>query len=254
MQTSVRQARLRIRSDFGYIPSVPEQRATAGPWPDVTFYAPSRELTETEGDIPLSDLRAHARNPEYETRALDKPKRRRRKRALEDPALELYGGAEGLLVRTAIIRSQDYDERKVPVIRDAEDVAQLCHHLVYSPEEYMVTIPLDARHRPRAINEVARGVAGHVAFTAQQVLKVAFLTTSNTVVIVHNHPSGDPTPSPDDIRATEHLVAAAKCVDLEILDHIIVAHDGWISLRSLAPGNELRWVADIERIHSQPWK
>jgi hypothetical protein len=225
---------------------MPEQRPEAGPWPDVTLYAPTEELTETAGDIAVGSLRAHAVPNK-------KGKRRRRGRTLEHAALDLYGGFDGLLVRTALIRSEDYDERDLPVVRGGADVAEMCKHLIHAPEEYMVTISLDNANRARAINEVAKGPAGHVGFSAQQLLKVAFLTTASSLIMVHNHPSGDPRPSWDDKKTTAKLIEAAKCVDLTILDHVIVADKGWVSLSSEAPSGDLMRVGEIGEARVEPW-
>jgi len=51
------------------------------------------------------------------------------------------------------------------------------------------------------------------------------------LILVHNHPSGDPTPSPDDLHLTAEALAAGRLLDIDLLDHVIVGHDAWVSLR-----------------------
>jgi DNA repair protein RadC len=51
------------------------------------------------------------------------------------------------------------------------------------------------------------------------------------VILVHNHPSGDPTPSPDDLHLTAEAIAAGRLLDIDVLDHLVVGHDAWVSLR-----------------------
>ena len=51
------------------------------------------------------------------------------------------------------------------------------------------------------------------------------------IVLVHNHPSGDPTPSPDDLHLTAEAIAAGRLLDVDVLDHIVIGHDAWVSLR-----------------------
>jgi DNA repair protein RadC len=51
------------------------------------------------------------------------------------------------------------------------------------------------------------------------------------VVLVHNHPSGDPTPSPDDLHLTAEAIGAGRLLDVDVLDHVVVGHDAWVSLR-----------------------
>jgi DNA repair protein RadC len=56
------------------------------------------------------------------------------------------------------------------------------------------------------------------------------------VILVHNHPSGDPTPSPDDLHLTAEAVAAGRLLDIDVLDHVVVGHDVWVSLRDRGVG------------------
>jgi DNA repair protein RadC len=51
------------------------------------------------------------------------------------------------------------------------------------------------------------------------------------IVLVHNHPSGDPTPSPDDLHLTAETIAAGRLLDVDVLDHVVIGHDAWVSLR-----------------------
>jgi DNA repair protein RadC len=51
------------------------------------------------------------------------------------------------------------------------------------------------------------------------------------IVLVHNHPSGDPTPSPDDLHLTAEAIAAGRLLDVDVLDHVVIGHDSWVSLR-----------------------
>lgn len=206
---------------------MPRDRAFAGPGPDVLLYAPADELTGTE--IVVDQLTARP-NP-YGGAPAQKPKRRRRRVSLEHAALDLYGGHDGLLVRTALIRSKDYSDRDLPEVQSAHDVAKLCRHLIYSDSEYMVTIAMDNAMRVRAIHEAALGPANAAAFTAQQVLKVAFLTSAQQFVMVHNHPSGTPSPSNDDLSSTVAVAEAARCVGLSMMDHVIVAERGFFSFQ-----------------------
>jgi len=65
----------------------------------------------------------------------------------------------------------------------------------------------------------------------REVFRPAILRSSNSVIVVHNHPSGDPTPSNDDIELTKRLVEAGKILGIELLDHVIVGNGGFVSLK-----------------------
>ena len=66
-----------------------------------------------------------------------------------------------------------------------------------------------------------------------EVFRDAVRRQAAALVVVHNHPSGDPTPSADDLRITTELVQAGRLLDIELLDHVVVAAAGWVSLRAL---------------------
>lgn len=201
------------------------------------LYAPAEDLTETAGDL--------SPNPEYASHGGKAPRRRRR-RTLEHPALDLYGGHESLLVRTALIRADNYTGKRLPEISRALDIAELCRHLAYADNEHIVIIALNNANRVHAINETGVGPANTVTSNAMQILKVAFLTGSPAFAVVHNHPSGDPTPSLDDINFTMAAANAAECVGLIMLDHIIVALDGWTTLSDLARGRGAHMFKDLD--------
>lgn len=66
-----------------------------------------------------------------------------------------------------------------------------------------------------------------------EIFRDAVRRQAAAIVVVHNHPSGDPSPSADDLRITAELAEAGTLLDIELLDHVVVARDGWVSLRAL---------------------
>jgi len=87
--------------------------------------------------------------------------------------------------------------------------------------------------RNRVLGEwvVARGWESGVNLTPRQVFTLLVKESASRVVLVHNHPSGDPTPSAEDIRFTSQILEAARTLSIRVLDHVIVAADGAVSLR-----------------------
>ena len=69
-----------------------------------------------------------------------------------------------------------------------------------------------------------------------EVLREAVRENCPAIVVVHNHPSGDPTPSPEDVEVTKQIVEAGKLMDIDVLDHLIVAQTRFISLREKGLG------------------
>ena len=85
---------------------------------------------------------------------------------------------------------------------------------------------LTTKHRPLAWHELSRGTLDATLVHPREVFKVAFLANAAAILIAHNHPSGDPEPSGDDLSITRRLSEAGKLLGVELLDHLIIGHDG----------------------------
>jgi DNA repair protein RadC len=95
--------------------------------------------------------------------------------------------------------------------------------------EHFVVILLDARHRPIGWSLIAKGGISSCPVSPADVFRVAMSQATCGLVMLHNHPSGDPTPSPEDIELTERLVGAGKILGVPVLDHVVVAEEGYFS-------------------------
>ena len=95
-------------------------------------------------------------------------------------------------------------------------------------EEFHVAV-LDAQHRLDRDILVTRGILNASLVHAREVFREAIAERAAAIVLVHNHPSGDPTPSPDDRAITTQLVAAGKLLDIPVADHIIVGRGRYLS-------------------------
>jgi DNA repair protein RadC len=99
-------------------------------------------------------------------------------------------------------------------------------------QEVMGVLLLDARHRLIAENEVYRGTLNRAAVEPRALLKEALVRGAAGILVFHTHPSGDPSPSTEDLLFTRHLAAAADAVGLKLVDHMILGGAGaWVSLR-----------------------
>ncbi len=119
----------------------------------------------------------------------------------------------------------------------AADVAARCHRLKSETVEQFVAISVNARNRVLGEWVVARGWESGVNLTPRQVFTLLSKESVSRVILVHNHPSGDPTPSPEDVRFTQRLLEAARTLDIKVLDHVIVASGGFASIREQARGD-----------------
>jgi DNA repair protein RadC len=69
-----------------------------------------------------------------------------------------------------------------------------------------------------------------------EIFQAAVGRMASALVVVHNHPSGDPTPSPDDVAVTRAIVQAGKLLDIEVLDHLVIGQGRWVSLKERGMG------------------
>ena len=160
-------------------------------------------------------------------------RRRRTTMTMEDLPVVSSSEYEALLVRTALIRSDRYREGKyLPSLQGPVEVVRLVAHLANANQEHLVTIPVNNALVAQAVHETGIGPAGYTAADAQDVLRIAMLTSATALFIAHNHPSGDPRPSDEDRKMLKALKEAAGCLGYGVLDSLIVAHEGWYTLAS----------------------
>jgi len=93
-------------------------------------------------------------------------------------------------------------------------------------QEHILVITLNTKLQPTAVLTAAVGSLCNSNVGARDVLKAAILNAAPAILLVHNHPSGDPTPSPEDVKITKDLQTAADLFEIEILDHVIIGAAG----------------------------
>src|SRR5436309_10316604 len=108
--------------------------------------------------------------------------------------------------------------------------------MTYLDHEQMRILILDTKNQ--VIDNISRyqGTVNSSVLRAAEIFRPAIIRNCPGLILCHNHPSGDPTPSPEDIEATKHLVAAGRILDIELVDHIIIGHQRFVSLKE-----HLRW-------------
>lgn len=107
-------------------------------------------------------------------------------------------------------------------------------HPYFNPEcECFVVLILNTRRRIRGHYLVSIGTMDTILVHPREVFRLAVMASASALVLVHNHPSGDPTPSEADIKVTRDLIRAGQLLKIEVLDHIVVGEPNHISLRSL---------------------
>jgi len=122
-------------------------------------------------------------------------------------------------------------------INSPADVAALVQYDMSALEqEHLRVVLLDTRNHVLDIVEVYQGPVNMSQIRVAEVFKAAIRRNATSLIVVHNHPSGDPTPSPDDQAVTRALVQAGKLLDLEVLDHIIIGQGRSVSMKERGLG------------------
>ncbi len=120
-----------------------------------------------------------------------------------------------------------------PVIRSAADAATLVNDMALLTQEHVRVILLDTTHRVIATPTIYIGTVNTSVVRIAEVFRDAITRSASAIMLVHNHPSGDPTPSPEDVELTRALFSAGRLLDIALLDHLIIGQPNWVSLRDL---------------------
>jgi DNA repair protein RadC len=110
-----------------------------------------------------------------------------------------------------------------------ESAALLMSVLEDEPTEVFAILCLSTKHRVIAFHEVSRGTLDSTLVHPREVFKAALLANAAAIVVAHNHPSGDPSPTTDDVAITTRLVAAGGILGIHVLDHIVVGDGRYFS-------------------------
>jgi DNA repair protein RadC len=127
-----------------------------------------------------------------------------------------------------------------PKLKTAADVADIVRPLVHrNLQEELWVLQLDTRNHLIEMHPCTVGIADRSQAHAREVFRDAIRQNCTRIILAHNHPSGDPMPSPQDVESTNGLVKAGKIIGIEVVDHVVIGQRtpsrerDWVSLREL---------------------
>ncbi len=124
-----------------------------------------------------------------------------------------------------------------PTIRTPQDIADLLRpEMALLDQEHFRVLALNTKNQVMGVQTVFVGSVNSTTVRAAEVFRDAVRRNCPSVVVAHNHPSGDPTPSAADVEVTRELVAAGKALEIAVLDHVVIARDGFVSLKERGLG------------------
>ena len=166
--------------------------------------------------------------------------------ALGRASLDELAGAKGLgmakagRIQAALElgkRLMSPSDNYAPQIKTPQDAADILLPVMdLLEQETLRVLLLDARNRVQGNIEVYRGKVDGIDIRVAELFREAIRKNAPSIILSHNHPSGDPTPSPEDVKITECAVASGRMLSIDVLDHMIIGRGRWVSLRERGLG------------------
>jgi DNA repair protein RadC len=126
-----------------------------------------------------------------------------------------------------------------PTVTSPADAANLLMtEMSLLEQEHLRLVLLDTRNHVLAMPTIYIGSLNTSVVRVGELFRAAIKENAAALIVVHNHPSGDPSPSPEDVRVTSQIVSAGKLLDVDVLDHIIIGRQRFVSLKERGLGFE----------------
>ncbi len=124
-----------------------------------------------------------------------------------------------------------------PMVKSPADAANLLlMEMGPLEQEHLRTVILDSKNHVLKVHTVYIGSLNTAMVRVGELFREAIRLNAAAVIVAHNHPSGDPTPSPEDVRVTHQIVEAGKLLNIDVLDHLVIGQQRWVSLKERGLG------------------
>lgn len=158
----------------------------------------------------------------------------------EMEAVKGIGEVKAIRIKAALElgrRAQTIPVEQRPQITSPADAANLLmSEMMYLEQEHLRLITLDTRNRVLDMPTIYKGSLNSAIVRIGELFRSAIRTNAAALIVAHNHPSGDPSPSPEDVHVTRQLVRAGKLLDIEVIDHIVIGRQSYVSLKERGEG------------------
>jgi DNA repair protein RadC len=149
------------------------------------------------------------------------------------------GTAKAAQIKAALelgYRMKQESFEKVAIHSPEEAVQLILHDMSVLEQEELWVILVDTRNQLISIEDIYRGSLNSSQVRVGELFKNAIRRNAASIIVAHNHPSGDPTPSPDDIAVTRAIVEAGKLLDVDVLDHLVIGSGKFVSMKQRGLG------------------
>jgi DNA repair protein RadC len=142
-----------------------------------------------------------------------------------------------MLLQSALQLAHRQEHVDRPTIKTPADCVEIVGPMMRGLEnEQMRVLALDTKNHIKSNALVYQGSVHTTVIRVGELLRDALMVNASGVIVLHSHPSGDPTPSPEDVAVTREIAQAAKLLDLDLLDHIVIGDPGFVSLKERGLG------------------
>jgi len=131
--------------------------------------------------------------------------------------------------RRECIREDAPDWAAIPRFTQPSQIFEMFKDLQFEAKEHFIVLHLNGKNIFTAMDRVSIGSLNQAVVHPREVFKTALLTSAAAIVLIHNHPSGDPNPSPEDRAITSRLKEAGEIMGIKILDHIVIGNETYLS-------------------------
>ena len=131
-----------------------------------------------------------------------------------------------ILAMAELPKRKELQKNKKKKIKQTKDVFDMFHPLLKDKtQEYFYIIMLGVNNKILGTEKISTGILDSIIIHPREIFKPAIRNSSSKIILVHNHPSGDPTPSDEDLDMTRNLIEAGTLVGIEVLDHVIIGDE-----------------------------
>ena len=124
-----------------------------------------------------------------------------------------------------------------PIVKSPADAANLLlMEMGALEQEHLRTVIMDSKNHVLKVHTVYIGSLNTAVVRVAELFREAIRLNAAALIVAHNHPSGDPTPSPEDVQVTRQIVEAGKLLNIDVLDHLVIGQQRWVSLKERGLG------------------
>ena len=131
----------------------------------------------------------------------------------------------------------EYNKKDAPLLNTPEQVYKECQELAESDTEVFVVLCVNARNKMISSDIISCGILNQSTVAPREIFRTAIMKNACRIILLHNHPTGDTTPSAEDISITKKLIECGKTLEINVLDHVIIGSNG--SFTSMREGGVL---------------